>query len=108
MNGIEAMRDRDGERKMSISTSLVDGSSIEVAVADTGTGILPGKLNKIFDAFYTTKSDGTGLGLSIARRIIESFGGKLWAENRPGGGSLFRFTLPLAKTAQSLDVQRVD
>ena len=66
-------------------------------VADSGTGIPADKLNKIFDAFYTTKRDGTGLGLSIARAIVETYGGKIWAENRPGGGAVFRFTLPLSR-----------
>jgi signal transduction histidine kinase len=50
----------------------------------------------VFDTFYTTKQDGTGLGLSIARTIVETYGGKIWAENRSGGGAVFRFTLPLA------------
>ena len=55
-------------------------------------------MNKIFDAFYTTKRQGTGLGLSIARTIIETYGGKIWAENRSDGGAMFRFTLPLSRT----------
>ena len=101
MNGIDAMRDCDpGKRRLSISTSLVNDYSVEVSVADTGTGIPPDKLNTIFDTFYTTKSQGTGLGLSITRTIVQTFGGRIWAENRPGGGALFRFTLPLSKTAQ--------
>jgi signal transduction histidine kinase len=104
MNGIEAMRDCDPvDRKMSINTALVSDSSIEVSVADTGHGIPTDQLDKIFDAFYTTKSDGTGLGLSIAQKIIETFGGRIWAENRPARGSLFRFTLPLLKTARTVD-----
>jgi signal transduction histidine kinase len=74
---------------------------VEVSVADTGTGIPPEKLNAIFDAFYSTKGHGTGLGLSIARTIVEAFDGRMWAENRPGGGALFRFTLPLSKTADA-------
>jgi len=98
MNGIDAMRDCE-KRTMSITTELVDGSSVAVSVSDTGTGIPPDKLNKVFEAFYTTKGHGTGLGLSIARMIVQTFGGRIWVENRPGGGALFRFTLPLAKTA---------
>ena len=101
MNGIDAMRDCDhGKRRLSISTALVDDSSIEVSVADTGTGIPPEKLNTIFDTFYTTKNHGTGLGLAITRTIVQTFGGKVWAENRPGGGARFRFILPLSKSAQ--------
>lgn len=101
MNAIDAMRHCDrGERKLSVDTAL-NGSSVEVSVADTGTGIPPEKLNAIFDAFYSTKGHGTGLGLSIARTIVEAFDGRMWAENRPGGGALFRFTLPLSKTADA-------
>ena len=102
INGIDAMRDcHDGKRRLGISAALVNDSSIEVSVADTGTGIPPDKLNTIFDTFYTTKGDGTGLGLTITRTIVQALGGKVWAENRPGGGSLFRFILPLSKTAQA-------
>ena len=98
INGIDAMHDcRSGEAKMLISTALIDGSAVRVSVADSGTGIPPDALNKIFDAFYTTKGHGTGLGLSIARTIVETYGGKIWAENRPGGGATFFFTMPLSK-----------
>jgi signal transduction histidine kinase len=55
-------------------------------------------LKDIFEAFFTTKPQGTGLGLSIARTIVETYGGSIWAENRAGGGAVFRFTLPLART----------
>ena len=64
-------------------------------MSDTGTGIPDDKLQDVFQTFFTTKSQGTGLGLSIARTIIETHGGRIWAENRPGGGAVFRFTLPL-------------
>jgi len=101
VNGIDAMRDCDhGKRRLSIRAVLVNGSSAEVSVADTGSGVPPEKLNSIFETFYTTKAHGTGLGLSITRTIVETFGGKIWAENRPGGGALFRFTLPLSKNAE--------
>ena len=102
MNAIDAMRDCDlGKRKMSVNTAPVNGSSVEVSVADTGTGIPPDKLNNVFDAFYSTKVHGTGLGLSIARTIVQNHSGRIWAENRSEGGALFRFTLPLSKTAQA-------
>jgi C4-dicarboxylate-specific signal transduction histidine kinase len=101
MNGIDAMCNcGPSERRMSIGTALVDAASVEVSVADTGTGIPPEKLNRVFDEFYTTKGHGTGLGLSITRTIVETFGGKIWAENCAGAGAVFRFTLPLLKTAQ--------
>ena len=98
VNGMDAMQDcAPGGGKISIQTALADESAIEVRVADSGMGIPTDKLNRIFDAFYTTKRDGTGLGLSIARAIVETHGGKIWAENRPGGGAVFRFTLPLSR-----------
>jgi signal transduction histidine kinase len=98
INGIDAMHDcRPGEAKMLISTALVGGSAVRVSVADSGTGVPPDALNRIFDAFYTTKGQGTGLGLSIARTIVETYGGRIWAENRPGGGATFFFTMPLSK-----------
>jgi signal transduction histidine kinase len=55
------------------------------------------KLNEIFDMFYTTKEQGTGLGLTVARTIVETYDGKIWAENQTGGGAVFRFTLPLIR-----------
>jgi signal transduction histidine kinase len=80
-----------------MESALANESEVEVSVLDSGGGIPRDKLDDIFDAFYTTKSHGTGLGLSIARMIVETCGGRIWAENRAGGGAAFRFTLPLAK-----------
>jgi signal transduction histidine kinase len=98
MNGMDAMQNcAPGSGKMSIQTALVGESEIEVSIADSGMGIPTDKLNEVFETFYSTKPQGTGLGLSIARTIIETYGGKIWAENRPGGGAMFRVTLPLAK-----------
>jgi signal transduction histidine kinase len=96
LNGMDAMQDCAPGGKMSIQTALVGESVVEVSVADSGMGIPKDKLNEVFDTFYTTKQQGTGLGLSIARTIIETYGGRIWAENRPGGGAVFRFTLPLS------------
>jgi signal transduction histidine kinase len=70
---------------------------VEVSVIDSGDGIPSEDLEQVFDTFYTTKQHGTGLGLSIARTILEIYGGKIWAENRVGGGAIFRFTLPLVQ-----------
>ena len=68
-----------------------------MSVSDTGSGIPESSLKGIFDSFVTTKQQGTGLGLSIARTIVENFGGRIWAENRQGGGAVFRFELPLTR-----------
>jgi signal transduction histidine kinase len=100
MNGLDAMEDcAPGNGRLSIQTTLADESMIEVSVADTGMGIPHQKLDQIFDAFFTTKRQGTGIGLSIARTIVETYGGKIWAENRAGGGAVFRFSLPLSKAS---------
>lgn len=97
-NGMDAMRGcAPGERRLAFETALNGGAEVEVSVADSGAGIPNDKLKAIFETFFTTKSQGTGLGLSIARTIVETYGGRIWAENRTGGGAVFRFTLPLAK-----------
>ena len=98
-NAIDAMKDcAPGAGKLTLQTALVGDSQVEVSVSDTGTGIPNDKLKGVFETFYTTKQQGTGLGLSIVRTILETYGGKIWAENRNGGGgAVFRFTLPLAK-----------
>ena len=71
------------------------GFHVEVSPSDSGTGIPNHKLSEIFDTFYRTKEKGTDLGLSVARTIVETYGGKIGAESRAGGGAVFRFTLPL-------------
>ena len=68
-----------------------------MAVRDSGPGIDPAYLDRVFDAFYTTKPSGTGMGLSICRSIIDAHGGKLWAETNEPRGAVFRFTLPGAE-----------
>ena len=88
-------------RRMTIKTTLPGGTWVEVSVSGSGTGIPEHKHDSIFDTFYTTKERGTGLGLSIARTIIETYGGKIWAENQAGGGAVFRFTLPLVQAPRS-------
>jgi signal transduction histidine kinase len=97
-NGMDAMADAGPDaRKLTIATALSGNGQAEVAVADFGSGIPKDKLEAVFDTFYTTKEQGTGLGLSIARTIVETYGGRIWAENKAGGGSVFRFTMPLTE-----------
>jgi C4-dicarboxylate-specific signal transduction histidine kinase len=95
MNGMDAMQDAPpGFRRMDLETSISQSEAL-VSIADCGSGIPHDKIKEVFDTFFTTKSEGTGLGLSIARTIVETYGGKIWAENRLDGGAVFRFTLPL-------------
>jgi PAS domain S-box-containing protein len=92
LNGIESMRDAPGELR--IRSGQVDERAVLISVSDTGTGLPAEKLDQIFNAFFTTKPQGTGMGLAISRSIIESHGGRLWAEANNGRGAIFRFTLP--------------
>ncbi|WP_456734287.1 AAA family ATPase [Bradyrhizobium sp. USDA 3364] len=94
LNAAEAMSSvEEGARELLISTEE-DQTSVLVAVRDSGPGIDPEDLDRVFDAFYTTKSGGTGMGLSICRSIILAHEGKLWAEPNEPRGAVFQFTLP--------------
>ena len=93
LNGIEAMKDVDGKREMVIKSERAENEEVRVAVSDTGVGLPAQPVDEIFKAFFTTKPQGTGMGLSISRSIVESHGGRLWADgNTPRGASLC-FTL---------------
>jgi PAS domain S-box-containing protein len=92
LNGIEAMRETGGE--LTIASTRVEHDQLLITVSDSGVGLPVDKAERIFDAFFTTKSQGTGMGLSISRRIIESHGGRLWAGPNAGRGAIFQFTLP--------------
>lgn len=91
LNAVEAMRESGGE--LTIRTRR-EGGDVLVSVSDTGEGIPADKTEQIFNAFFTTKAGGTGMGLAISRTIIESHGGRLWAEANAGRGATFNFTLP--------------
>ena len=97
INAMDALsRTPRAARSLDIRTALHDPGCIEVAISDTGHGMSPAELTRIFDSYFTTKEEGLGLGLSIARSIVQAHGGTLWAENPvSGGGSVFRFTIPL-------------
>jgi C4-dicarboxylate-specific signal transduction histidine kinase len=94
VNSIDAMKDVDVTRELVVSSHQADAGRLMVAVRDTGVGLHPQQSDKLFDAFFTTKLHGTGMGLSISRSIIESHGGRLWAESNGSRGAVFRFTLP--------------
>jgi signal transduction histidine kinase len=95
LNAMEAMSSvEEGARELSISTELSQPNGLLVAISDSGPGIDPEHLDRVFAPFYTTKTSGIGMGLSICRSIIDAHGGRLWAEaNRPRG-AIFQFTLP--------------
>jgi PAS domain S-box-containing protein len=97
LNAAEAMSSvEEGARELLISAKE-DQTGVVVAVHDSGPGIDPEHLDRVFEAFYTTKSSGTGMGLSICRSIIHAHGGKLWAEANEPRGAVFQFTLPAAE-----------
>ena len=94
VNGIDAMKDTPTEHRIiSIRTSRVEQFA-ELSVSDRGPGIPEGKLQEIFEPFFTSKAEGMGMGLSIARTIIEAHNGLIWAKNRDHGGASFRIRLP--------------
>jgi signal transduction histidine kinase len=94
LNGIQAMRAvEDRERVILVRAQRGDGDQIRVAVQDCGIGIDPGSVERIFDAFHTTKPGGMGMGLTISRSIVESHGGRLWATANDGPGATFQFTV---------------
>lgn len=96
VNGIEAMKDVDGNRELAIKSQRAENEQVLVSVSDTGMGFPPHLAEQIFDPFFTTKPHGTGMGLRISRSIVESHGGRLWALGSPEGGAIFQFTLPAA------------
>jgi predicted ATPase/signal transduction histidine kinase len=95
MNAVEAMSQiSDGSRELLISTRA-EANSVLVAVCDSGPGLSEADLERIFEAFYTTKPSGLGMGLSICRSIVEAHGGRLWASANTPSGATFQFTLPM-------------
>lgn len=85
----------------------LDGTAVQISVADTGIGIPEAALPRLFEEFYradnarATERDGTGLGLAFAKQVVERHGGRIWVQNNPGGGSIFTFTLPIGPVANT-------
>lgn len=99
INAMDAMDDTPAAaRWLEVRTERCDEDHVQVAVADNGRGLGAGRLDKLFESFFTTKPDGMGLGLSVARSIVTMHGGAIWAENSKVGGATFRFTLPVHTT----------
>jgi PAS domain S-box-containing protein len=99
LNAVEAMNSVEaGPRELLISTEQDQTGDVLVSVSDSGPGIDPANLDRVFEALYTTKSSGMGMGLSICRSIIDAHGGRLWADVHAPRGAVFRFTLPSAES----------
>lgn len=100
LNASDAMRGIDShKRTLSIKTQLDQDGRVRLSVQDRGVGFAAADVDKLFDAFYTTKSGGMGMGLSVSRSIVESHQGRLWAELNDGPGATFTFSLPAASDA---------
>jgi PAS domain S-box-containing protein len=95
MNAIEAMAGRDAPPELVIASEKHDAGRVRVTVRDSGPGLDPESLTRVFEAFYTTKPQGMGIGLSISHTIIAAHGGRLWGARNSGSGMTFQFTLPV-------------
>jgi two-component system, LuxR family, sensor kinase FixL len=96
-NSIEAMQGQL-RRELAVSTKPAEDGMLEISVTDTGPGLSDQVRSKLFQPFVTTKPNGMGVGLSVCRAIVEAHGGRLWAEDNPGGGTAFRFTVRSTRT----------
>jgi PAS domain S-box-containing protein len=94
VNAIDAMRSHEGNRDLLICTQKAEPNGVLVEVRDSGPGFAPATIERLFEAFHTTKPGGLGLGLSICRSIIEAHGGRLWASANEPRGAIFQFTVP--------------
>jgi len=97
VNAGQAMSDQPGSRTVKLRASAVDGEYLAITVQDSGPGIRPEDMPRLFDAFFTTKHGGMGMGLAICRTTVEAHGGQLSVESAPGAGATFRLTLPYSQ-----------
>ena len=98
LNAIEAMGGIDaGARELRINTEREAAGGVLVTVRDSGPGLDPTDMERVFKAFYTTKPKGMGMGLAICRSMVEAHGGRMWASANEPGGAVFQFTLPLER-----------
>ena len=91
-NGIEAMQDQPS-RELMVATKSAQAGMVEISVADSGPGIPDDIRSRLFQPFVTTKPTGMGVGLSVCQGIVQLHGGRLWADDNAGGGTVFRFTV---------------
>lgn len=94
VNAMDALREVSPPRRVSLSTRRRSDGFVEVAVADNGPGVPADRLPRIFDSFFSTKAEGIGIGLSVARSIVQTHGGRIWAQNNDSGGATFAFVVP--------------
>jgi PAS domain S-box-containing protein len=96
VNAVEAMKAEDtGPRDLTVGSSRGEFDEVFVEVRDSGPGLDPAHLDRLFGSFRTTKANGLGLGLAISRSIVEAHGGRIWAEPNVPRGAVFRFTMPI-------------
>jgi len=101
LNAVQAMSGvSERSRELLISTEREASGGVLVTVQDSGPGLSAESLDRLFDAFYTTKATGMGIGLSICRSIVEAHGGQIWASRDVGRGATLQFTLPLSSAPQ--------
>jgi signal transduction histidine kinase len=93
------MKDVDGTRELIVKSQQTENEHLMVSISDTGVGLPSQQAEQIFNAFFTTKPHGTGMGLRISRSIVESHGGRLWADDNSPRGATFKFTLPVTTGA---------
>ncbi|WP_259668183.1 PAS domain-containing sensor histidine kinase [Rhizobium lentis] len=104
MNSAEAMAAASSERRIRIRCTEDEQQFVRVSVSDSGRGVPPDELDRVFEAFYSTKADGIGMGLSICRSIIEAHGGRIWGSSADSQiGTVFTFTLPMAEVTADYD-----
>jgi signal transduction histidine kinase len=109
VNAVEAMSHAsEGPRELTIHTARDQLTGVHVEIRDSGPGLSPEGLNRLFDPFYTTKPSGMGMGLSICRSIIEAHGGKIWTSSNVPQGAVFHFTLPMDESVQHEAALAVD
>jgi PAS domain S-box-containing protein len=107
LNAMDAMQDTPlDQRLVTLGATAGNDGWVEISVADRGHGISPGRIDRVFDSFFTTKEGGMGLGLALARSIAETHGGRLTCANQPAGGAVFRLILPAIDLSSSHDPAR--
>jgi len=95
MNAMDALEQQPPQRRrLTVVSNLAADGGVEVSVSDSGSGIEPDNLPRLFQPFFTTKNGGLGIGLSVAEKIVTAHSGRIWAENRPNGGAIFHLVLP--------------